>query len=93
MSEFELEYAAVKVVYFYDEDTKLYSLSLLEHGGPVIVSPDLESAKKEMNEALNFAFTLRNLQYFDDISVANRVRLNRSNTSPKHEVEYVQLVG
>lgn len=81
----------VIVTYSYDEHTKLYTFSLLEKGGPIITSSEFEKGKEEMNKALDFSFAVRNLQYFDDISMLKRTCFRRSNSTNKNEVNYLEL--
>jgi len=81
----------VLVTFSFDEENNLYTFSLLEKGGPIIVSDDFEKGKERMDKALDFSFAVRNLQYFDDISFIKRDGLMRSNSESKKSVEYLKL--
>jgi len=82
----------VTATYSHDEVAGLYTFSLLEKGGPVIIAKSIDEGKKKLEEALSFTAAIRNLQYFDDISISNRAEFIRSNIGDKrNEVEYVPL--
>ncbi len=84
-----LKSSVVTTIYVFDEDTGMYTFCLLEKGGPVIVSNDLETGKRNFEEAFKFSTAVRNLQYFDDISVFRYI--NSENSRVKNKVEYQEL--
>ncbi len=91
--DFELIGHTPTVTHSLDKSTGLYTFSLLERGGPVIVSKNFEEGKEEMIKALSFAMSVRNLQYFDDISLKNRAQFSRTNAHGKPKINYIELVS
>lgn len=81
----------VIVTYIKSKFTNDWTFSLLEKGGPIIVSSSIEEGKKQMDKALRFSFAVRNLQYFDDITIVKKAEFMRSNNSEQREVEYREL--
>lgn len=89
---FESVDSKITVLEIFDENSGYYTFSLIEKGGPVIVSRDQEEGKRMMNEALDIAHSVRNLQYFDDISNFKRVALTRTNVTASDErINYIKL--
>ncbi len=79
------------VTHSFDEESGKYTFSLLEKGGPIIISDTFEEGKVKMNEAFNCALSVRNLEYFDDISLSHRVSFKRSNATDNSNIEYKEL--
>lgn len=88
----ELTNRKVIVVHSLDEYTGSYTFSLLEKGGPILIAQDFETGKAEFEEMMILAFSVRNLEYFDDISLRRNEMLTRNNLSGiSNNFEYLSL--
>ncbi len=88
---FTLKEDECTAIYFFDAVSKTYTFTMLEKGGPIIMDTDLENGKKSFSEALHFAYSVRNLQYFDDISVAKRAAFERSRNKSDNKIIFQEL--
>ncbi len=84
----------VLVLYSFDEVNKLYTLSTLERGGPLVVDSDFETAKKKMAEQLIVVSSLGKLMFYDKYRTNEDRKTSLANSLGKViEETYLELVA
>ena len=81
----------VTAIVSHDKLSGLYTFSLLEKGGPIVMAKTEELGKIKFEEALNVASAVRNLKYFTEKDLARKVETVRTNSTNSHDIEYRHL--
>lgn len=85
--EYALKANNVLAFYMYNEADKVYTVSLIGKGGPIITAATLEEAKIDFERALNLSCSVNNLLFFK--KTHRQDKMMRNNFSSK--ISYLQV--
>ncbi|MCB9224150.1 MAG: hypothetical protein H6582_08250 [Crocinitomicaceae bacterium] len=77
---YELIMYNIDALYFKDSENDVYTISMLDKGGPVVSAKTLDEAKAKFEESIKLAMAIRNLTYFRGANKSKTAKTRRQFT-------------